>query len=216
MVQTANLHKLELKGRLYGSYIYGDNVPGEFLLNLGGASTEELLENKFTRAAGIIPEPWMTYSTTGNHFQLGGGLNLRGFAGYVNMMTHKDVNYSVFNGNYGGAINMEVDFDRYLEFLQISSLNRFIHIDSYLFADAGILGAYLKDVGAAVPEFKLQTNILADAGAGIALTIKKWGMLDDPKPLTIRLDVPYYRSITLPGETQNTAFRWVLGVGRCF
>jgi aminopeptidase N len=216
LVQTANLHKLELKGRLYASYIYGDNVPGEFLLNLAGASTEELLENKFTRAAGIIPEPWMTYSATGNHFQLGGGLNLRGFAGYVNMITHENVKYSMFNGNYGGAINVEVDFDRYLEFLQISSLNRFIHIDSYLFADAGILGAYLKDIGATVPEFKLQTNILADAGAGIALTIKKWGMLDDPKPLTIRLDVPYYRSITLPGETQNTAFRWVLGVGRCF
>lgn len=209
LVQTNKLHKLELRSRLYAAYIDGSSVPGEFLINLAGASTEEMLENKFTRAAGIVPEQWMNYSTAGNHFQLGGGLNLRGYAGYVNFITLDNTKFEAISGKYGSSINVEVDFDNYLSFINPKGLNKYVHLDSYLFADAGFLG---KQFGS----LKLETNVLVDAGAGIALTIKKWGILDDPKPLTIRFDMPFYLSQPLSGETQNTAFRWVVGIGRCF
>ena len=120
-----------------------------------------------------------------------------------------NINFETISGKYGTSINIEVDFDNYLEFIKPKGLSKYLHLDSYLFADAGFLG---KQFG----NLKLETSVLADAGAGIALTIKKWGILDDPKPLTLRFDMPFYLSQPLSGETQNTAFRWVVGVGRSF
>jgi hypothetical protein len=56
----------------------------------------------------------------------------------------------------------------------------------------------------------------ADAGAGAALTIKKFGPLQDIKPLTLRFDLPLVLSSLPAGESEHFAFRYVVGIGRSF
>jgi len=56
----------------------------------------------------------------------------------------------------------------------------------------------------------------ADAGAGLALTIKRFGPLVDIKPLTIRFDMPMLLSALPAGEADHFGFRYVVGVGRSF
>jgi hypothetical protein len=41
------------------------------------------MDNKYTRSNGFIPPSWGEYETMTNHFTAGGGLNLRGYSGYV-------------------------------------------------------------------------------------------------------------------------------------
>ena len=65
-------------------------------LIFAGANSEELMENKFTRSEGFIPNQWLGYGSTTNHFQMGGGLNLRGYTGYYAPEINDDGNYVLF------------------------------------------------------------------------------------------------------------------------
>jgi aminopeptidase N len=56
----------------------------------------------------------------------------------------------------------------------------------------------------------------ADAGIGTSITIKKWGLLEKVKPLTIRLDMPIYLSHAPALVTNNFQFNWLLGIARAF
>jgi len=58
--------------------------------------------------------------------------------------------------------------------------------------------------------------IRMDAGIGVALTIKKFWVLEEIKPLTIRFDMPLLLSHIPNPETDFFQFRWVLGVNRAF
>jgi hypothetical protein len=62
---------------------------------------------------------------------------------------------------------------------------------------------------------KVFSNLRMDAGAGLALTIKKFGPLETVKPFTLRFDVPFYLSHAPFGE-ENVQFRFVVGVSRAF
>jgi hypothetical protein len=59
-------------------------------------------------------------------------------------------------------------------------------------------------------------GIRADAGAGAAFTIKRFGPLVDIKPLTIRFDVPFLLTALPASEADHLAFRYVVGIGRSF
>ena len=77
------------------------------------------MENKFTRSEGFIPNQWLGYGSSTNHFQMGGGLNLRGYAGYYAPEINDEGNYVLsYNGTSGASISAE------LEFQNIFSLNR--------------------------------------------------------------------------------------------
>ena len=60
------------------------------------------------------------------------------------------------------------------------------------------------------------SQVRFDGGAGVALTIKKWGFLQDIKPLTFRFDMPFLLSVTPAGDNQYVKFRWVVGINRAF
>ena len=60
----------------------------ESLLGLAGANAEEMSNNKFTRTSGIFNLDDFDFNYNLGNYHMGGGLNLRGYSGYLaqNMM----------------------------------------------------------------------------------------------------------------------------------
>ncbi len=197
------MHKFELKTRLHIQQITGSNIAPESQLYLAGANPEEMAENKFTRSAGIVPAAWNSFGSNYNHFQAGGGLNIRGYAGYLTPVVDNNKQYLFYAGDGGAAINMELDFDNYFNFKPRFLSN--YHLDMYLFGDAGVL-----------QQNTISSSLLASAGPGFTLTIKRWSYLDELKPLNIRFDMPIFMSNAPFVDNENIKFRWLIGINRCF
>jgi len=190
------------------------NTPRESRLFLAGASPEEMMENKYTRSAGFTPYNWLGYGPDVNHFQMGGGLGLRGYAGYVAPEVTGDGDLMLtYRGNSGAALNAELDVDGLLR-IRPKATRDWLHIDAYLFGDVGSMG-YRETTEAGTTRLRLAPP-RADAGAGVALTIKKFWRLVDIDPLTIRFDAPLILSNLPYGETEHFAFRYVIGINRSF
>ncbi len=209
-VHTHTFAGLQLRTRGMGQYGSG-NTPKESSLYLAGASPEEMMENKYVRSVGFVPYDQLGYGPDVQHFQHGGGLGLRGYAGYVAPDTDADGNVVyTYRGNTGVAVNAELDLDGLVNF-KPGKVARILHLDTYLFGDVGTMGYRNAATGAlAFAEPR------ADAGVGFALTVKAWGPLTDIKPLTIRFDMPLFLSALPASETDHLAFRYVFAVGRSF
>lgn len=211
--------KLQVRTRLFGRYGTGSVVPQESALWLAGANPEELMENKYTRSVGIVPDDWKEISRyETNHFQQGGGLNLRGFAGYFVADEREGEVLIGYKGRSGFSGNIEVDVDDYIPFRPKWTRN-WLHADVYAFADAGMIElSRYSDVNSywnATPANKL-SDFRFDAGLGIAFTIKNWGMFDKARPLTLRFDVPFFVNRPPYADPQYTDFRYVVGINRSF
>jgi aminopeptidase N len=205
--------KLNLRTRAFAQYGSGQ-TPRESQLYLAGASPEDMMENKYVRSVGFVPYDWLGYGAGMNHFQQGGGLGLRGYAGYLAPEDIGDGHTILTSaGNTGAAINAELDLDDLVRF-RPGKLAQYLHLDVYLFGDVGTMG-YRTTTELGTPQVKLALP-RADAGAGAAFTIKKFGPLQDIKPLTVRFDVPLVLSAIPAGETEHVAFRYVVGIGRSF
>lgn len=213
-----NLGKLEVRTRMFGRFGTGNNIPNESALYAAGANPEEMMENKYTRSNGFVPDDWRGYSRyETSHFQQGGGLNLRGYAGYFIADERDGEILSGYKGRSGVAANVEIDFDNYIR-LSPRLTRKWLHVDAYLFADAGLieLSSY------SLPDYTLQTpttkwsDLRADAGLGFAFTIKNWGVFEKAKPLTLRVDFPFLINRAPYANPQYAAFRWLVGINRSF
>ncbi len=211
--------KMTLKTRIFGQYGTG-NIPYESALYAAGANPEQLMDNPFTRAEGIVPTSWTGYGYDVNHLQQGGGLDLRGYAGYLfppyDTKNKYASNYNyAYVGSSGAAINGELEFNHLVHF-NPKFLKNSLALSTYLFGDAGVINATkLVMLASASPQLVF-SNIHADAGIGLALTIQRWGALQLAKPLTIRFDMPLVLN-QLPATEQNyVQMRWVVGIGRAF
>ncbi|MDP1727848.1 MAG: M1 family aminopeptidase [Bacteroidota bacterium] len=217
IIQNNNLSKFEIRTRLFGQIMTGSNFAPESQLYLAGANPEEMIENKYTRSAGVLPAAGFLYGTEPNYMQAGGGLNLRGYAGYLMPVTKYGEQYFLYRGNSGASVNIEMDYDKFIPF-KPRYFSNYLHIDSYLFFDAGFIRA--NNIGPIDGNNgsieRVITPILACGGAGFALTIKKWGILEEIKPLTIRFDMPLYLSNAPYTEQENFKFRYQFGIQRCF
>jgi hypothetical protein len=210
---TTRIGKLRLHSRMIAQYGTGA-TPMESQLYLAGASPEEMMDDKYVRSIGFVPYDWMGLGAGTNHFQQGGGLGLRGYAGYLAPETDGQGGvFPSFAGNSGAAINAELDLDGLVRF-RPGKLAEYLHLDVYLFGDVGTMG-YRRISEAGNSTLQLATP-RADAGAGAAITIRKFGPLDDIKPLTLRFDMPLLLSNLPANETDHFAFRYVVGVGRSF
>ena len=217
-INKNHLWKLNLNTRAFVQYGTGSNTPKESSLYLAGASPEEMMDNKFTRSAGFFPTSWMGYGADVNNFQMGGGLNLRGYAGYLSPQIDKNGNMVfAYRGNSGASFNSELEFDQLFKFVHIVDRNEIIgwikntfKLNTYLFGDIGVINYNTPD------EKLLLTDYRADAGLGAALTIKKWGPLQKVDPLTIRFDMPMFLNRVPAVETNYIKFRWLIGVSRAF
>jgi aminopeptidase N len=209
-VNNNYLGKLDFRTRVFAQFGTGTS-PLESMVYLAGANPEQLSEDKFTRARGIVPTSMVEYGTSTNHFHYGGGLNLRGYAGYwgAEQEPNGDVGKH-YAANSGAAVNAELGLGRALGLSKPFIKNTF-KFDTYLFADAGTLDKGYNTRGKL---FLIQPRI--DAGLGTALTIQRWGPLQMVNPLTIRFDMPVFLNRPPAAEPEYLKFRWVLGIKRAF
>lgn len=203
------LWRLKLNTRLFAQLGTGSNWAPESQLYLGGANPEEMMYNKFMRSAGILPSSWATLQESANHLHYGGGLNLRGYVGYLAPETVNDGILLAYAGNSGAAINAELEFDEIFGLRPWWTRN-WLDIDLYLFGDLGFISTNRPGETLAFAKPR------ADAGVGAAITIKKWGTLEKIKPLTVRFDMPVFLNRTPALDPQPWAFRWMVGISRAF
>lgn len=207
-----NLGKLFISSRLFGQLLQGEIAP-ESRLFLAGANPEEMMENKYSRSQGIIPGNLSEFGNQGGNFQMGGGLNVRGFNSYLMPWNSTIGNqYYNFSGNKGASFNLEIDYDAMFKVPAKGILKPF-HLDAYFFADAGILGTEVKESERTI---QASSDLRVSAGPGFLLSIKRWGVLDDINPLNIRIDLPLFLSPKPFTDSSNLQFRWLLGINRCF
>lgn len=211
VVNKNDLGKINLNTRVFAQIGFGSRVPLESMLNVAGANNEELMDNKYTRSMGIIPPNWGSHGSVTNHFTAGGGLNLRGYSGYLlpQLMPDGTLQYN-YQGQTGAAFNTEIEFGELFKFINPKFLKNSIKIQPYLFADAGIINT--NKPGTA----NVMSDPMMDAGAGITLSIVRWGQLTNIKPLTIRFDCPFFVSRLPHLEQDYVQFRWMIGVNRAF
>lgn len=204
-----NLWRLKLNTRFVGQIGTGSDWAPESSLYLGGANPEEMMYSKYMRSAGIFPSDWATFQETSNYLHYGGGLNLRGYVGYLAPENVEDEIVLAYVGHSGAAINAELEFDEIFG-LRPKWTRRWLDIDLYLFADVGFIST--SDPG---DDFSFAAP-RADAGLGATLTIKKWGVLEKTKPLTIRFDMPFFLNRTPALDSEPWAFRWLIGISKAF
>jgi uncharacterized protein affecting Mg2+/Co2+ transport len=210
VLNQTRLGKFDLSTRFYLHYLIGTSIPDESALYLAGSNPEDMMDSKYTRSVGLIPSSWQGYSETTNHFQSGGGLNLRGYAGYTPVVFTPNLNQrKLYKGNSGGAINAELSFIRLFK-TRYSKIKKYLALDMYLFGDVGSID-FTNDSGKQV-----FAKVRSDAGLGTTLKIKKWGFLDKPSPLTLRFDMPFFLSNPPDEEPEFIKFRWVVGISRAF
>lgn len=208
-INRTELWMLELHSRVFVQLGYGTSWASESLLYLDRASPEEMADNRFTRSAGVFPAAWAEYGVVPDHLHHGGGLNLRGYAGYLAPEVRGDEVVMAFSGANGAAINLELDFDRLLG-SDRWPLRKWLRLNTYLFGDAGLISINAPD---ATPAFAMPR---ADAGLGLALTIRQWGPIMNLRPLTARFDMPFFVSRPAAMQPDHWRFRWVLGISRAF
>lgn len=222
-VEATNTHrfgKVDLRTRFFGRYGTGHNLPYESLVFAGGANPEAMMENKYTRSAGFVPdeEDWSgidRYEPT--HFQQGGGLNLRGYSGYFLPDLRDGTELIGYKSRSGAAVNAELDIDRLIR-LSPKATRSWLHIDAYLFADAGIyeLSNFNPVSFTSIYPTEMWSDVHVDAGPGLAFTIKRFGPFAQAQPLTLRIDFPVFLNRPSYGNPQYAAFRYVVGIGRSF
>ncbi|MEC7864224.1 MAG: hypothetical protein VYB55_04095, partial [Bacteroidota bacterium] len=204
------LEKLKITTRAFFQIGTGSNWAEESKLGLAGANNEELMDSKFTRADGFVSSDYLSYDYTTNYFHSGGGLNLRGYTGYLAPEFNKDGSIESFNynGTSGASFNTEIDFTAYLPY-SIREHN----IASYLFADAGII------TSANLTKENYQESfaeLRADAGIGFTYTFRNFGPLETVTPLIIRFDMPLFLNRAPATDDDFVQMRWLIGINRAF
>ena len=200
--------KFDIDTRVFAQYTTG-TISEESKLWLSGNNPERMMDDKFTRSVGYFPAAWTQFGSGINHFQDGGGLNLRGYAGYLAPESINGEIVASYKGNSGASVSAEVQFDRLFSLTPKLTRNSF-KFEPYLFADAGLISIKTNK------DFEYLMPMRADAGLGCLLTIKRFFKLEEIKVFTIRADFPFFVS-SLPYEDTNYIdFRWMIGIGKSF
>jgi aminopeptidase N len=205
-----SLKKIKIKTRLFLQVGSGTKWAEESKLSLAGANNEEMMSSKFTRADGIVNSDNFDYNFTTNNFHSPGGLNLRGYSGYLAPEFNEDGTIKSFdyNGTSGAALNTEIDFTYYLPYVLRDN-----KIKSYLFADAGIITS--KNI--TVENYKNAfSDLRADAGIGFTYTLDNFGPLETINPFVIRLDMPFFLNRAPATDEDFLQMRWLIGINKAF
>ena len=210
-VNKNDLGKININTRVFAQLGFGTMLADESMLFVSGSNPEDLMDNKYTRSNGFIPPSWGEYGAMTNHFTAGGGLNLRGYSGYV--LARKDENGFIVNnykGTTGASASTEIEFGELFKFMNFKKLNNSVKLMPYLFADVGIINTN------APTKATVMSDVMVDAGVGFALSIQKWGPLYGVKPLTIRFDMPLFINRLPFAEKDYFQTRWMIGINRAF
>jgi aminopeptidase N len=208
--ENLSFGKFMFRSRVIGQLGSGTDFAKESALFLAGGNGEDLMSDKFIRSRAYIPEDWLGYGESTNHFHHGGGLNLRGYAGYLAPQESSDGTLrSAYRGSTGWAYNGELELGRFIP-LHPKFTRTWLSMNIYLFGDAGSINYDLPD------EKIKMSDVRADAGIGVTATIKKFFALQTVKPFTIRCDFPFWLNKPPAEEGEFVKFRYIVGVGRTF
>jgi len=199
---------LNVRTRVFAQAGLGDDWAPESQLFAAGANPEAMMDQALTRSVGFLPaDAYGMGANTGN-YQVGGGLNLRGYNNYLMPSLNGDSLIRFGNvGQSGASFSTEIEFDDALKVL--SKYKRMVELKTYLFADVGIININR-------PDERIEWSALRmDAGLGMTLEIKRWGQLSELKPLKIRADFPLFLNRP-PASEEYLEFRWLLGFQRAF
>ncbi len=203
------LDRFILKTRSFLQAGVGVNWAPESMLYLAGANPEKLIDNKFTQAEGIFSQNQTQFGENINVFHAGGGLNVRGYAGYLAPEIIDGEVVSTYRGTSGASVNLELEFDNYLGINENKKVKKWIDFKTYGFCDLGLINITSKgDFDFADPRIS--------SGLGTAIKIKKFYHLQTAKPVTIRFDFPLLLNSTPNVAPDYAAFRWIVGVNRAF
>ncbi len=212
-VNRTRLGKLNLNTRVIMQYGTGKNWASESSLFLAGANPEELMDNKYTRSQGFFDPSWAKIGAQTNYFQHGGGLNLRGYAGYLAPQeTPSGKIVYAYKGQSGAAINAELEFQSVFRKLKFPYwINNTFKLALYFFGDAGVI-----NYNQPTTDVLKLTDVRTDAGVGIAITIKKFGVLQTVNPLTLRFDFPFFLNKIPPADKSYVQYRSLISINRAF
>lgn len=212
VVNRTRLGKFILNTRLIGQYGTGRHWASESSLFLAGANPEEMMENKYTRSIGVFDPAWAAIGANTNYFHYGGGLNLRGYSGYLAPQVKSDSSVVfTYKGQTGAAINAELEFDGFFKMKKQNWMNKTFKLNTYLFGDAGII-----NYNSPEEDVLKMSDVRIDAGVGAALTIKRFGVLQTVNPLTIRFDMPLFLNKIPAADKSYIQYRFVIAVSRAF
>ena len=146
-INQNNVFGLKIKTRSFIQVGVGDLFPIESMLFAAGANPEEMMDHSLTRSYGLITSKEdASYGIGTGNFHVGGGLNLRGYAGNYMEETVNGETKHTYYGTSGFAMNIEVYYTDYLQSLFKGSKFEFLNnipvlssTDSYLFFDAGAI-----------------------------------------------------------------------------
>ena len=210
-INKNDLGKININTRVFAQLGFGTKLANESMLFAAGANPEDLMDNKYTRSNGFLPPEWGQYGAMTNNFTAGGGLNLRGYSGYV--LAAQDANGFIaynYKGTTGASASAEIEFGELFSFMNIKKLNNSIKISPYLFGDAGTINTNSPS------KATVMSDLLVDGGVGVALSIQKWGPLYGVKPLIIRFDMPLFINRLPFAEKDYFQTRWMIGINRAF
>lgn len=211
VVNKNDLGKININTRMFGQFGFGKIMPSESMLFVASANNEELMDNKYTRSYGMIPRDWGGYGDKTNHFTSGGGLNLRGYSGYLLAEKNTDGSISYqYKGSTGASFNTEIEFGELFGFMNRLSFKNTVKIQPYVFGDVGLIN--INKPGETI----VMSDVMADAGLGATFNIMRWGQLSGLKPLTIRFDMPFFITRLPYAEKDYLQFRWMIGINRAF
>jgi len=176
------------------------------MLQLSGANTYDLMDNKYSRAIGWLQSHQLQHGREGNMVHQGGGLNLRGYSGVAATNVIDNDTFFAYEGNSGIAFNVELDFGRFINPRLKGKFGRFIDINPYLFGDFGILGINATQ----------HSGFRMDAGVGANLALNFNRRWSSTKPLNLRIDLPFFLNRIPEEQSEYVQMRYVIGVNRAF
>jgi aminopeptidase N len=205
--------------------------PPESQLYLSGASPEQMYDNKYVRSRLFgAQQNYMSDLPRTVDMHYGGGLNLRGFAGYsptverMQEVYYSDIDTTItmnttqylHSGNNGMAGNVELEFGKLIGFKQGGN----IQVQTYAFADAGIISQQHIDrvevhgtQATPMQATRLYSDVLWNIGLGSTV---KFRFPLNVRPLTLRFDVPLLYSHAINSTGSRFAPRLLIGVNRTF
>ncbi len=211
VVNRNKVGRFNINTRTFAQIGTGNNWASESMLYAAGANPEQLMDNKYTRSVAFFPTAWDGFGSDVNHFQAGGGLNLRGYAGYLMPQTdwYGGVR-NTYKGTSGYSENVEIEFQDLFRYVKkkLPKASRYVAVQTYLFGDIGAINFNFQTEKLAMSDFR------ADAGLGCALTLKFPPL--QVRPLTIRFDVPLFLNSTPYTNSNYVQMRWVVGINRAF
>ncbi len=209
-INKNDLGNINFNTRFFAQYGFGSNWAPESQLYLAGGNPEDMMDSKYFRSIGFFDNGWSGHGIDVNNLHYGGGLNLRGYSGYLASETLDSTGLSlVYKGESGASVNMELEFQELLP--RIRSLSKVLSFKTYLFGDIGVI-----DENNTINNKLKLASVRIDAGVGTALTIKKFGPLETVEPLIIRADFPLFLNRLPAVQNDYLDFRWVLSIGRAF